>query len=265
MNSDLWQHFSNQPGFQIKDGLLFLPGVAPSAIFEELYLQLRSKEGRFYSDDITKLLPDIPSAHSLRKEWDVRRSSAQKLVTYLKKQNPTNPTILDIGCGNGWLVNYLSNRVPGVYCGLDVNKTELEQAARLFTKDHHIFFVHANISITPLPKGQVDFILLASSIQYFSNLKGLITNLLSSLAAGGEIHIVDSPVYSSAEALNARERTRIYFEKKGFGKMNDWYHHHTWSELESFKFKILSKPPPRIIRWALKGGSTPFPWIKITA
>ncbi|MEQ8362511.1 MAG: methyltransferase domain-containing protein [Cyclobacteriaceae bacterium] len=265
MNSDLWQHFSNHPEFKLKDGLFSFHDAAPSSSFEEQYLQLRSKEGRYYSDEIIKILPDVPSTHLLRKEWAIRRSSAHKLARWLKKQGPTTPTILDIGCGNGWLGNYLSNHFPAVYCGLDVNKAELEQAARLFTRDQQIFFVYADISIIQLPKGQIDFIILASSVQYFNNLKWLITKLLSLLAPKGEIHIVDSPMYSITEASNARERTRKYFEEKGFGKMNDWYHHHTWPDLESFQFEILSKPSHRIIRWISNGSSTPFPWIKITA
>lgn len=264
MNSDLWQFFSDQPGCQIKEGLVTLPGVMGEN-FETLYLKLRTKEGRLYSDEVVKLLPEVPSTHQLSKEWSIRSSSAQKLTNYIVKQDHKSPTILDIGCGNGWFANYLSQRIRVVYCGVDVNKTELEQAVRLFTRDRKVFFLHADISTAELPKRQIDFILLASSIQYFNSLNQLIARLLPTLTSKGEIHIVDSPLYKPSEVSSARARTRTYFQEQGFEAMSNWYHHHTWQDLASFNFEVLSKPSPRIIRIVSKSNSTPFPWIKITA
>jgi len=137
MNSILWQYFSDHPEFQIIDksnsALEFEPGNG----FEELYLKLRAKEGRLYPDEIVKLLPEISSTHILNKEWRIRESSAKKIAGYLKAQEIVNPVVLDIGCGNGWLTNYLSTRFPAIYCGVDVNKTELEkqnnQKTKIFT------------------------------------------------------------------------------------------------------------------------------------
>ncbi|MEQ8425346.1 MAG: methyltransferase domain-containing protein [Cyclobacteriaceae bacterium] len=264
MNSILWQYFSDQPEFQIIDKSNSVLEFEPGNGFEELYLKLRTKEGRLYPDEVVKLLPEISSTHMLNKEWRIRELSAKKLASYLKAQGTINPVILDVGCGNGWLTNYLSTRLPAVHCGIDVNKTELEQAARLFGNSHKVFFVYGYISIAQLPKGEVDYILLTSSIQYFKNLNQVITNLLPSLTSKGEIHIMDSPIYKTSEVSNARNRTRAYFEGQGFGEMNNWYHHHTWADLESFNFKILTRPSNRIMRWISTEKSTPFPWIRIT-
>ena len=75
--------------------------------FEQLYVDLRSNEQRIYSDEEVAWLPDVDEDHVHKKEWQIRKVSAEKLVQYLKhKKRPLK--ILEVGCGNGWLSCQLS-------------------------------------------------------------------------------------------------------------------------------------------------------------
>ena len=51
--------------------------------FEEKYISLRKKENRLYSDEQLKWLPDIEVSHPHYKEWQIRKSSCNKLIQHL--------------------------------------------------------------------------------------------------------------------------------------------------------------------------------------
>jgi hypothetical protein len=68
--------------------------------FEKLYITLREKENRLYTDDQVKQLPLIPSSHVHSAEWVIRKRSTARLLNYLRKRR-IQLSILEAGCGNG--------------------------------------------------------------------------------------------------------------------------------------------------------------------
>ena len=107
----------------------------PNLNLSESYLTVREKENRILEDEIVKNLPTISKQSAYYVEWNKRKDTQQRFEKYL--QNKNIGSILEIGCGNGWFTNFLSN-----YCkeaiGQDINCTELEQAARIFKKENLI-------------------------------------------------------------------------------------------------------------------------------
>ena len=71
--------------------------------FEKIYIALREKENRLYTDDQVEQLPFIKSSHIHSAEWAIRKRSTARLLNHLKKSR-RQLTILEIGCGNGWFV-----------------------------------------------------------------------------------------------------------------------------------------------------------------
>jgi SAM-dependent methyltransferase len=205
--------------------------------FEKEYISVRTKEGRIVDDETAKCLPFVDDP-----EWKVRAASAQKLLQQLKKENCKS--FLEIGCGNGWLTNYLQREMDVPAFGIDINKTELTQAARL---SKGATFIYGDIfSLNDL---YADTIIIAACIQYFPDPDKLIDRL------NGTIHIVDSPFYKSEDVAAARERSRKYFASKDASGMEQFYFHHSLLKNAEFLYK-----PDRIK--ILLGGS-PFPWIRI--
>jgi len=234
--------------------------------FEELYLSVRESEERLYPDEIVKRLPFINPRHPLNGEWKIRATSAKNFIGYLK-QKLKSLTILDLGCGNGWFANFLSNELDCHVTALDINEKELIQGIRVFGNTAKISFVYGNIFEDILPKSKFDAVLLASSVQYFSDLNQLLNQLKTSLRSDGEIHIIDSPFYSRDNIISAQSRTRDYYNSLGFPEMSDHYHHHTFDSFQGFTVEYLQSTGNLFqqIRKRISARFRPsFPWIKLT-
>ncbi len=169
--------------------------------------------------------------------------------------------ILEVGCGNGWLAHRLVSVHGYDVTGTDINLAELQQAARVFSHIPYLQFVYGGINAEKIEDKEYDFIVFAASMQYFSSLRDTITLAFPKLKTNGEIHIIDSPFYTSTEMEAAKKSTRDYYTNLGFTEMTEYYFHHTMDELASFRYKILYKPS--FIRHRILNNKNPFPWICI--
>lgn len=244
-----------------KSNLILADGMDAYASFEDAYIHLRQKEQRLFPDDIAKNLPRLPSGHPLKKEWRAREKSMQRLAAYLGGKPRQKTRILDLGCGNGWLSAQLSKLPDTCVTGLDVNRTELDQAADLF-RSTNLRFVHDDI-FRFRPDHRFDYIILGSCIQYFRDIGQLINQLLALLKENGEIHVIDSPWYQRAGVTTARQRSLTYFSSKN-SRMAAYYFHHHWASISIFNPVIMYNPRSLVnrVRRRLLDDS-PFPWIRI--
>lgn len=212
--------------------------------FEKEYLALRAREGRLHDDDTVKRLPFVDDP-----EWKIRANSAKKLLDHLKQENVRS--FIEVGCGNGWLTNYLQRELNVSATGIDVNKTELEQASRI--SEGRATFIYGDIFSDAFNDIEADVIIHAASIQYFSDPK----LLMERLRPKGTIHILDSPIYETGAAIEAKERSKKYFDSKDAPGMDRFYFHH---EMDQFRGAEFLYKPNKIKK--LLGGS-PFPWLRI--
>lgn len=245
----------------IQDGVYFLSPINNE--FESIYLKVREKENRIYSNDEVRMLPFASSKNPHRKEWELRTKSFNRFKEYLRDQND-RLNILDLGCGNGWFSGGLAKTFNYNFYCVDVNLTELKQGAKVFKSDK-LKFIYADIFREEIPLSFFDLIVLNASVQYFPDLKRLLKKLFTLLNENGELHIIDSPFYSNEDVKSAKERTRNYYLSIGFPEMSERYFHHTFSELKDFNIKVMYKPdsPQRKIIRLLKPKDSPFPWIQI--
>jgi ubiquinone/menaquinone biosynthesis C-methylase UbiE len=227
--------------------------------FEQLYSALRDKEGRIYTDEEVLHLPDISKDHPHYTEWQMRKESCNRLKNYFEKKI-SSPKILEVGSGNGWLSRRLSEISGSKITGTDINFIELQQAVRVFNHIPNLQFIPGGIHAEEIEDAKFDFIVFAASIQYFSSLKEIINLAFRKLEPNGEIHILDSNFYKSAEISAAKERTARYYSDLGFPEMTKHYFHHTTDELHFFSFKILYRTS--FIK-RLSNNKNPFPWICI--
>ena len=229
-------------------------------LFEKKYIVTRSIENRLCTDEELMLLPDISASHTHYKEWQARKSSGLRLVHYLADKY-RDLDILEIGCGNGWLSHQMAE-IPGTeVTGLDINFTELQQAARVFSDDPNLHFIHGDSRSGILEDRRFDCIVFADSIQYFPSLKKIIHFSLSQLKLDGEIHILDSHFYRPDEIEAEKRRTSAYYSSLGYPEMADFYFHHNRNDLRSFHHSLLYNPGA--MRNRLFGRKNPFPWIRI--
>ena len=230
--------------------------TAPSA-FADLYLRVREKEKRILSDEEVFLLPDTLRENPHAGEWELRKDAMSRLIKYFKNKKQAL-TLLEVGCGNGWLAHRLSLLHPISVTGLDVNETELKQAARVFAAITNLDFYHGSIDDLIVSKNRFDVILFAASIQYFPSLAEILHKAMQLLQPGGEIHILDSPFYDMDELQPARQRTRQYYDELGFPGMATFYFHHCKADLKNFRHYILHKPGSMFNLF--RENKNPFPW-----
>ncbi|MGN6164351.1 MAG: class I SAM-dependent methyltransferase [Flavisolibacter sp.] len=225
--------------------------------FEQQYISLRKEEGRLYTDEEVALLPFPTKENLFKKEWEIRASSCRRLVKYLKSKQK-KLKVLEVGCGNGWLTNQLAGVKETQVTGIDINKTELDQAQRIFQKSN-LKFVYADIQ-SGIPEKDFDIIVFAASFQYFNSVQRILSACFGHLNHNGEIHIIDTKFYTPAASIEARQRSRNYFESKGFPQMDEYYFHHSLNDLLPYQHIVLFDPANIIDRFFYKH---PFPWICI--
>lgn len=232
--------------------------------FERLYLQVRKKENRIYSDDEIKLLPYASKINPHKNEWALRTKSFLRFKEYLS-QKKSRLNILDLGCGNGWLAGQFVKDFDHNYFCVDVNLTELEQAARVF-ENENIKFIYSDIFATTFPANTFDIVIINSALQYFQNISVLLKELFFISKTYGEIHIIDTPFYDQNELMQAKNRTLKYYTSLGFPEMAGKYFHHTLEDFRYLRYSYIYNPDSfknKLSKFVFDQDS-PFPWLLVT-
>lgn len=248
----------------VRAGVRYLSPPGAFAAQELAYVRIREREGRLFTDDVVAALPRLPPGHALADEWRLRADSAQRLARYASTRF-AGRTVLDLGCGNGWLANVVAQAAQTCeVLGLDTNQLELEQAARVFGGPR-VQFAYGDVFSPQLRAGAFDAIVAASAIQYFPDLPALIERLLALLGPAGELHVLDSPLYTAPERAAAEARTRAYYAALDLPAPTH-YSAHLWSDVAPFRPRALYDPRAAPNRLARKLGAarSPFAWLCIT-
>ncbi len=201
--------------------------------FESLYTAVRNAEGWNYEGDRLRRLPDTDKSDPLHHFWNSRRRSTRYLLAYLRA-NPSQKRILDMGCGNGWQTHMLAAQFPDtLFLGVDIVMAELNKAAATFQLPN-LYWMYADPTVALFLPNSFNTILMSASAQYISGFESWVRLLLSYLDDGGTIIITDTPFYSEAGYIKAKERTAAYYSRLQFPEMQAYYHHRRYSELDAF-------------------------------
>lgn len=258
----LRERLAQLPELELIDGVFVQRGLAGDP-FEDHYLQVRRQEGRVYTDAQVRRLPHPGGKLGASLEWQVRAVSSALLVQHLQRRAGEG-AILELGCGNGWLSQRLAQALQRDVCGIDVNRTELAQAARVFGHEQRLSFVAADIHSVALPRELFDVIVVPACIQYFPDPAGLVRRLLAQLRAGGELHLLDSPLYADRRrAAESAARSLRYFTELGVPALAERYHQHTYASFDAFKVHWLFDPRRLMARLGrlLRRRQPHFPWL----
>lgn len=208
--------------------------------FTDQYIDVRSREGRLYSDDEVRSLPDIVNNHAYADEWHARSATLAWIVRHYAARAPTH--ILDVGCGNGWASQRMATALHTAVTGIDINHVELDQAKRVFGDIPQLDFQLLDPAADTLPIGPFDLITILSAIQYFAKPRELLQRLLPLLNPSGHILIADSPIYTNQGAAKAKDRSEAYYRQLGCETFAHQYHHHLWSDFAGYEMEIRHDP-----------------------
>jgi ubiquinone/menaquinone biosynthesis C-methylase UbiE len=95
--------------------------------------------------------------------------------------------VLDLGCGNGSMAEYVSDVTGAHITGIDFSPTAIRQAqARTQGKEHRLAFQVGDISALPFPSDSFDCIISVDTL-YFGEIDELLSQLRDVLSPSGQI------------------------------------------------------------------------------
>jgi ubiquinone/menaquinone biosynthesis C-methylase UbiE len=112
----------------------------------------------------------------------------------LKKHHPSG-TIVDVGCGPGYLVVLIAGEFPHIQViGVDISEEMTETAARLISKqglEAQVTFRLGDSQRLPFENGEVDFVVSSFSLHHWSEPEQALREIQRVLKPGGQFLIFD--------------------------------------------------------------------------
>jgi len=219
---DTWSCPADARQFACVDGIWrFLPPdrAAAFAPFLRDYTTIRDAEGYGYDQPARyRRLPAVDPADPLAWQWRMRAASfaslRRRVIARQEAQRNAKNTpffvslrvpsraieglrVLDLGAGVGWLSHQLA-RLGHLPCAIDLNLDPRDGlgAARHYGGDWPC--IHAEFDRLPLADQQADIVIYNASLHYSAEYRATLTEALRVLRPGGQIAIMDSPIYRRA-------------------------------------------------------------------
>lgn len=150
-------------------------------------------------------------------------------IDYFKNNLPKdNSTILDIGCGGGKFLNYLSKKNNSyLLYGIDHSEemvTLSQKINRQGINQKRVEIFQCSVTMIPLDNLQLDLVTAFETVQFWPNINDSFKEIFRVLKQGGEFIIINryppknSKWWEMAKIKSDKEY-RLQFENNGFGKI----------------------------------------------
>ena len=203
--------------------------LAPDPLIEKFtseYLQVRHAEGRgSESPDYYRSLPFAEMDGQLGWQWRMRaqtfRFFERKILSPLEQASDRKLNILDLGAGCGWLSYRMALRGHSP-AAVDLLDDELDGlgAARHFESELDPMFpvFQARFDDLPFADSQFDLVVFNASFHYAADYRATLREVRRSLSWGGQVVILDTPVYANWQdgERMVDERKRSFEKRYGF-------------------------------------------------
>jgi len=202
--------------------------------FLEDYAKIRSAEGRASTgSDYYRALPFTDLTGKNSAQWRIRAKSFRYFVRRILPPKPC--AVLDLGAGNCWFSHRLAEM--GHY-PVAVDIFSDEQDGLRAGRHYSVRFpkVEAEFDALPFPSGRFDLAVFNSSIHYSQDYRRTLAEALRCVRPGGQVVIVDSPVYSQREhGERMRAERHANFERE-YGFASD-----ALGSIEFFDLEMLGQ------------------------
>ncbi|NIR48592.1 class I SAM-dependent methyltransferase [candidate division KSB1 bacterium] len=192
------------------------------ANFIKEYERIRKAEGRG-SDDPTyyQELPFKDLSGRFVEDWRIRTATYLRFVGEvihpLHKSLGRPVRILDVGAGNGWLSNRLT-QLGHLVIGLDLVTNDFDglRACKHYLDPFEL--VQAEFDHTPFPNELFDLMVFNASFHYSEGYETTLSEALRVLKKAGHLVILETPVYKDARSGEqmVKEREEAFTKTYGF-------------------------------------------------
>ncbi|MBI2567780.1 MAG: class I SAM-dependent methyltransferase [Candidatus Schekmanbacteria bacterium] len=200
--------------------------------FMEEYATVRRAEGRGSDDDAYyRALPFADRSGRFTRAWKIRARSFRALirtvVTPLERFHERALDIVDLGAGNCWMSHRLAARGHSVLAvdlqvderdGLGAYPAYAGGAGAGSAPSPPFTPVQADLDALPLPGESVDLAVYNASFHYSTGYERSLGEALRVVRSGGQVVIMDTPLYSdpASGVAMVREREADFCKRYGF-------------------------------------------------
>jgi radical SAM superfamily enzyme YgiQ (UPF0313 family)/SAM-dependent methyltransferase len=212
-----------QRSFEAIDGIwrfLLAERETYFAPFLREYGIVRADEGRGTDDpSYYRRLPFEDRSGRHPDMWTIRATSFRALADSVLPRHEKKPLkiALDLGAGNGWLAYRLAER-GWQAAAVDLSTDRLDGLGAKAFYDRSFAAIQAEFERLPIASGQVDLVIFNASFHYATDYAAVLSEAKRVLAPGGEIVILDTPIYEdgSSGRRMVLEREEAFLRKYGF-------------------------------------------------
>ncbi len=202
--------------------------------FLEDYARIRSAEGRASANsDYYRALPFADVTGRNTGQWRIRAKSFRYFVRHILPPKPC--AVLDLGAGNCWFSHRLAEMG---HCPVAVDIFADAQDGLRASRQYSVRFpvIEAEFDALPFRSGRFDLAVFNSSIHYSQDYRRTLAEALRCVRPGGQLVIVDSPVYSRHEhGERMRAERHATFERQ-YGFSSD-----ALGSIEFFDLEMLDQ------------------------
>lgn len=162
----------------------------------------------------------------------LHKEISDRVVELALRQSPAPRRVLDVGCGTGYALRLLADRLPQAseFLGLDAARNMVE-VARSASSDERLGFVHAKAERLPLCDGVFDLVVTTTSFDHWPDQARGIRECARVLAPGGMLVLTDQfshmlwPTMLGTRRDKARTRSRATKLVTAAGLREPTWHH----------------------------------------
>ena len=150
-------------------------------------------------------------------------------IKYFRNNLPEdNSMILDVGCGGGKFLNYLSEKNNSyMLYGLDHSEEMVilsQEVNREGINQKRVEIFQGSVTMIPLDNSQLDLVTAFETVQFWPDINDSFKEIFRVLKQGGEFLIINR--YPSEKSkwwkmakIKSDKEYRLQFENNGFGKI----------------------------------------------
>lgn len=135
---------------------------------------------QYYNDRLGK---ENESSLLNMEDWFRWEEIELRIKEYLKQTNADKLSVLDYGCGTGWLSNQLSKYAE--VTGIDISDKAILLASKKYPQVSFIAFDASSKEVEKLGNKKFDIIVSSEVIEHIENQSGYFDNMMSFLKAKG--------------------------------------------------------------------------------